>query len=399
MAVFGLVSSVAGFIKVRYLIDKAIIDNMVFRCHYRLTSAVLFLCCVLVTANNLIGDPISCINDGAIPGHVINTYCWITYTFTLPGQHGRAVGTSVAHSGLGNEFNQERTYHSYYQWVPFMLFFQGLLFYMPHWIWKNWEEGKMRLISDGLRGAMTLGPDERKGRQGRLIKYLYESMNTHNAYAFGYFICEALNFINVIGNIFFVDKFLGGAFLTYGSDVLKFSGMDQENRSDPMIEIFPRVTKCTFHKYGASGSIQKHDALCVLALNILNEKIYIFLWFWFIILSVLSGLAILYSAAIVMMPTSREAVLKRRFRSASAKQIENLIRRIQIGDFLMIHLLGQNINVTSYCEVLHSLMTHLNEDQPGDTPSAPSTLEMAPIYPEIGKYDKEKAALHQEYEA
>lgn len=399
MAVFGLVSSVAGFIKVRYLIDKAIIDNMVFRCHYRLTSAVLFLCCVLVTANNLIGDPISCINDGAIPGHVINTYCWITYTFTLPGQHGRPVGTSVAHSGLGNEYNQERTYHSYYQWVPFMLFFQGLLFYMPHWIWKNWEEGKMRMISDGLRGNTIIGPDERKGRQGRLVRYLYESLNTHNSYSFGYFICEALNFINVVGNIFFVDKFLGGAFLTYGSDVLKFSDMDQENRSDPMIEIFPRVTKCTFHKYGASGSIQKHDALCVLALNILNEKIYIFLWFWFILLSILSGLAILYSAAIVMMPTTREAALKRRFRSATANQIENLVSRIQIGDFLMIHLLGQNINVTSYGEVLSSLMNHLNEDRPGDTPSAPSTLEMAPIYPEIGKYDKEKAAMHQEYEA
>lgn len=399
MAVFGLVSSVAGFIKVRYIIDKAIIDNMVFRCHYRLTSAVLFLCCVLVTANNLIGDPISCINDGAIPGHVINTYCWITYTFTLPGQHGRQLGTAVAHSGLGNEYNQEQTFHSYYQWVPFMLFFQGILFYTPHWIWKNWEEGKMRMISDGLRGAMCIGTDERKGRQGRLVKYLHVSAKTHNTYSFGYFICEILNFINVIGNIFFVDKFLGGAFLTYGSDVLKFSDMDQENRSDPMIEIFPRVTKCTFHKYGASGSIQKHDALCVLALNILNEKIYIFLWFWFIILSVLSGLAILYSAAIVMMPTTREAVLKRRFRSASAKQIENLVRKIQIGDFLMIHLLGQNINVTSYCEVLHSLMITLEQDQQRDTPSAPSTLEMAPIYPEIGTYDKEKAALHQEYEA
>ncbi|XP_055616292.1 innexin inx3 [Toxorhynchites rutilus septentrionalis] len=400
MAVFGLVSSVAGFIKVRYLIDKAIIDNMVFRCHYRLTSAVLFLCCVLVTANNLIGDPISCINDGAIPGHVINTYCWITYTFTLPGQHGRQQGTAVAHSGLGNEYNQERTYHSYYQWVPFMLFFQGLLFYMPHWIWKNWEEGKMRMISDGLRGSMALVPEERKGRQSRLVRYLEDSMKTHNTYSLGYFICEALNFINVVGNIFFVDKFLGGAFLTYGSDVLKFSDMDQENRSDPMIEIFPRVTKCTFHKYGASGSIQKHDALCVLALNILNEKIYIFLWFWFIILSVLSGLAILYSAAIVMMPTTRVAVLKRRFRTATSKQLVNLTNRLQIGDFLMIHLLGQNINVTSYCEVLDSLIKRMDMKPMRDTPSAPSTLEMAPIYPEIGKYaDKEKAALHQEYEA
>lgn len=59
MAVFGLVSSVAGFVKVRYLIDKAVIDNMVFRMHYRITSAILFLCCILVTANNLIGKSFS----------------------------------------------------------------------------------------------------------------------------------------------------------------------------------------------------------------------------------------------------------------------------------------------------------------------------------------------------
>lgn len=55
MSVFGLLSGVAGFVKVRYLIDKAIIDNMIFRCHYRITSAVLFVCCIVVTANNLIG--------------------------------------------------------------------------------------------------------------------------------------------------------------------------------------------------------------------------------------------------------------------------------------------------------------------------------------------------------
>lgn len=56
MAVFGMVSAVAGFVKVRYLIDKAIIDNMIFRCHYRITSALLFVCCIIVTANNLIGE-------------------------------------------------------------------------------------------------------------------------------------------------------------------------------------------------------------------------------------------------------------------------------------------------------------------------------------------------------
>lgn len=70
-----------------------------------------------------LGDPIQCINDRGVPGHVINTYCWITYTFTLPHEQGKPVGTHVAHPGLGND-NQDRRYHSYYQWVPFVLFFQ-----------------------------------------------------------------------------------------------------------------------------------------------------------------------------------------------------------------------------------------------------------------------------------
>ena len=54
------------------------------------------------------------------------------------------------------------------------------------------------------------------------------------------------------------------------------------------------MTKCTFHKYGGSGTIQKFDALCVLSMNIVNEKIYIFLWFWLLMLGGLSTLVVVY---------------------------------------------------------------------------------------------------------
>lgn len=86
------------------------------------------------------------------------------------------------------------------------------------------------------------------------------------------------------------------------------------------------------------------------------------------------------------MPTSREAVLRRRLREAPVG-IKQLSRRIKIGDFLLLHFLGQNINVKSYSEIVTSLFNNLCGDT--DTPSAPSTLEMAPIYPEITKYAKE----------
>ena len=50
-----------------------------------------------------------------------------------------------------------------------------------------------------------------------------------------------------------------------------------------------QVTKCTFNNYGPSGTVENKDGLCVLAMNIINEKIYIFLWFWFLTLCVWTG--------------------------------------------------------------------------------------------------------------
>lgn len=58
-----------------------------------------------------------------------------------------------------------------------------------------------------------------------------------------------------VGNIFFVDKFLGHTFLNYGIKVIEFSNTDPGNRTDPMIAIFPRMTKCLFRTYGPSGML------------------------------------------------------------------------------------------------------------------------------------------------
>lgn len=121
----------------------------------------------------------------------------------MPHEQGKYVGGDVAHPGLGND-NQEKRYHSYYQWVPFVLFLQGILFYVPHWIWKMWEDDKIRMISEGMRGAIVGEKEEREKRQSRLVQYLIETLHLHNNYAFGYFVCEALNFINVVSiNHFF----------------------------------------------------------------------------------------------------------------------------------------------------------------------------------------------------
>lgn len=47
-----------------------------------------------------------------------------------------------------------------------------------------------------------------------------------------------------------MNKFFDGEFFNYGLRVMNYSEQAQEDRVDPMVYVFPRVTKCIFHKYG-----------------------------------------------------------------------------------------------------------------------------------------------------
>ena len=152
--------------------------------------------------------------------------------------------------------------------------------------------------------------DQKADRKRILVDYFCEDRHNHNFYAVRFFFCEFLNLVNVVGQLFFMDFFLGGEFTTYGSDVIAMTDLEQEQRTDPLSRVFPKVskvflkdvpfvqsvfqvTKCTFHKFGPSGTVQRFDGLCVLPLNIINEKIYVFLWFWFVLLSLITAFQVI----------------------------------------------------------------------------------------------------------
>ena len=86
MTVMGMLMPVAGLIKVRYNGDKADIDSSFFKLHYRTTTTIFFISTILVTSYGMIGKPIDCMGDG-IPGNVLNTYCWIMSTFSIPSKY------------------------------------------------------------------------------------------------------------------------------------------------------------------------------------------------------------------------------------------------------------------------------------------------------------------------
>jgi len=135
-----------------------------------------------------------------------------------------------------------------------------------------------------------------------LAKYVVESANTHNIWALKMLCIDLMYLCNVVGNLFFINAFLGYEFTTYGIDVLRFVHAEPENRTDPMTKVFPTVTKCTFFTYGPSGTLQTHDAMCILPINIVNQKIYIFLWFWLCLLLMITIADIIYQISIIFNP-------------------------------------------------------------------------------------------------
>ena len=42
------------------------------------------------------------------------------------------------------------------------------------------------------------------------------------------------------------------------------------------------------------SKLSRFDGLCVLPINMINDKIYILLWFWLFILAIISGLHFIY---------------------------------------------------------------------------------------------------------
>ena len=172
-----------------------------------------------------------------------------------------------------------------------------------------------------------------------------------------------LNFINVFGQMFLMDLFLGGEFTTYGMDVVRFMDLEPEQREDPMSRVFPKVTKCTMHKFGPSGTIENFDALCVLQLNIINEKIYVFLWFWFVILISITGIKLIYRLLVCILPSFRETILRRRVRHASLNRIRTVSQNLSIGDWFVLNQLGKNMDTLIFKDFIDALYKKIDNQK------------------------------------
>lgn len=95
--------------------------------------------------------------------------------------------------------------------------------------------------------------------------------------------------------------------------------------------------------------------LSILPLNIVNEKTYIFIWFWYLILLVLLFGLVIYRLLIIFVPSVRARVLNARNRMVPREIAVSVSNKVDIGDWWIIYMLGRNLDPIIYKDVLAEL--------------------------------------------
>lgn len=130
--------------------------------------------------------------------------------------------------------------------------------------------------------------------------------------------------------------------------------------------IFPRAAKCTYEPYGPSGSIQKFDAFCLLPLNILNQKLFIIVWIWYIVQMIISILNLLYWIIVSYSENVRIYILRQKsMNSVSRQRILHASRKAHLGHFFVLNQIAKNINLETFAELICNLAmnTATNSDE------------------------------------
>nr|XP_040576692.1 innexin inx2-like [Lepeophtheirus salmonis] len=150
------------FSNVRYMLksEDIAIDNWIFKLHYRFSVLILITSSIIGVAKQYFGDPINCQTATGLSSKVMDDYCWIHSTFHLrsefQGNVGCVVDTVLTGEESRNEAAEETPDTAFYQWVPFTLMFQAMLFYIPRKLWKSFEGGLMESFGKNTKILILL---------------------------------------------------------------------------------------------------------------------------------------------------------------------------------------------------------------------------------------------------
>ncbi|EDW00015.1 innexin inx6 [Drosophila grimshawi] len=390
----------------KYLRLKTVrIYDPIFTLHSKCTIVILLTCTFLLSAKQYFGEPILCLSTAKYTEYV-QSYCWTMGTYILSPYNNSIDGSkssppmehlkpqsqlqsqhpprSMALSedsmrillaqneqyvrmvsiaeGVGPETRgvTKRMYLRYYQWIFMILLFQSLLFYFPSYLWKVWEGQRMEQLCCEIGHALIL-EETYQLRLRMLTKYFLANFSAiHCCYAIKYAFCELLNLIISLLNFWLMDVIFNGFWHKYIHALAAIPVYDWNLWNLMSSRVFPKVAKCEMFIYGPSGTPNILDILCLLPLNILNEKLFAVLYVWFLFIAMLAAINILYRLLLVCCPELRLQLLRTHLRGMPKSHVRQVLASACYGDWFVLMCVSINVNPTLFRELLEQLYAEIS---------------------------------------
>lgn len=214
--------------------------------HYYYTRNIFVAMFTLSVTRQLFGDNIACENN--VLKNIADISCFINGTFTY-----------LNYSYYKTNPNLNKYYHFYYQWIPLVLLLESLAFSIPNWIWE---------IAVGPYVKRLSIPDSKLDEKYCMI-IVSEVRNSKFHFYLKHFILDLTYLGNVLLQMYLLDMFFNNDYINVFRLKLTL----------PSSHLFPLYVRCNFDWFAVTDH-NYYKLRCILPLNILYSKIFLFMWFW-----------------------------------------------------------------------------------------------------------------------
>ncbi|VDL95133.1 unnamed protein product [Schistocephalus solidus] len=332
------------------------------------TVIIFLISCLFISTKQYVFNSISCYTpvepSGGTFRDFVSDFCWVHGT--IPFRPNEALPTTEAEWNL---YDQHRRI-TYYQWVPFMLGLQCILFYLPHILWqtvctsraggdiftligaatkaavddRNTRITKVTSVAEFLEDMIEDHRTSRRGPRAQIVNNLYDycglcvvSKRMGTCLVISYLAIKLLIVVNSALQLYLIQCFLGFSGdraqpaektgketaptyelrmytpgYAFGWTILNYI---RTGREWPHTLLFPRVAYCRVPGIRTVGGDNAYTAQCALPINMLNEKLYIFLWFWICFLLTITCGSLLLWLLRIASPFHRRRFVRRYLRA------------------------------------------------------------------------------------
>ena len=120
---------------------------------------------------------------------------------------------------------------------------------------------------------------------------------------------------------------------------------------------------CTIAQVGVTGDAKQVSGMCILNQNIINEKIFLALWFWYIFLFAVCGCVVMYNITTIVMPQLRTCMISHHSQNKhyDGSLTNFLNNECDIGDWFLLNQIGKNVDKYFYEKFVNELFAQSNK--------------------------------------